>query len=116
MSATLYERMGRFGDYENDGGDIAHTAFHRAATLYVAGLADDDYVADEMTEGYGALTTPQRADLDELLGTVPASLLFLVNAYQKAEWADRVFHTMLTCIERKNGMTTEAAFKTALGV
>lgn len=117
MAASLYDRACCFGDWENDGGSINPTGLVRVLTLYAAGLVNDAYVkANCASDEESALTVAQESDIDDILATMPGTLLSLVGAFNKALWAAKVECVLWAGREQRTGFTTEALVKTALGV
>lgn len=117
MSATFYERMMRSGDWENDGGSINYDGLYKALRLFESSLVDDDYVAVEAVRDVGTtLTTPQRADLDDVLATMPNVVLSALNATARARWTHKIYAISCAALDQRTGFTTEAMVKTALGV
>ncbi len=117
MAASYYDRVCCFGDWENDGGQLRSDTLGKALVLYAAGLVDAAYVKTHCLEpGDNALTSPQQADIDDILATMPSTLLSLVGAFNKALWAAKVEQVLGAGRDQKTGFTTEAAVKTALGV
>lgn len=99
------------GDYENDGGGIdPHTVLINF-TLYQIGQVDAGWLEDLY-----ALTAAQRAELDEILATQPASLLFLVNAVDQARWPLRMHAIICAGAQRSPGYETASDVRVALGV
>lgn len=117
MSASLYERICCLGDWENDNGALNPTGVCRAMVLYASGVVNAAYVkAQCFGDGELALTSAQQSDMDDLLATMPSTLLSLVGAFNKALWAAKVEAIFWAGRELRPGFTTEALIKTALGV
>lgn len=117
MAASLYERACLLGDWENDGGGLNPSCLARALVMYASGLVNSAYVtANCVGDGESALTPAQESDLDDILATMPSTLLSLVGAFNKALWAAKVECTLWAGREQRAGFTTEALIKTALGV
>lgn len=111
MTATFVERVCGFGDYENDGGKIPPGYLSWILNLY-----NDDLVSVEDIRQLFELTTPQADQLDEILATRPVALLTVINAYNRARWADLV-HSIFEAGEHFwPGFSTAAEVETALGI
>lgn len=85
MSATFIERCIRVGDWENDGGIVDIGQLQTMLTLYEAGQINAQSIKD-----WFACTTEQGDELDEVLGTMPGTLLTLLQAAARARWANTV--------------------------
>ena len=98
------------GDYENDGGAIDLHVLWQLLHMYEAGIVDAAYIKTRHS-----LTTPQGADLDELLATMPGLILTALNATARARWADTVYAVLYIGSEGNTGFNSEALARAALG-
>jgi len=108
--ASFIDRFTHLNDWDTDGGGIEPNQFTRAMDLYATGV----YNAAALKSMFNC-TTGQGNQLDTILATQPASLLTLVNAVSRAQWAAKVSAILMFAA---NGVdfTTDAAAKTALGI
>lgn len=111
MSATFYERLMRIGDYENDGGIVDVEGFQNCLALYEAG----DYSASQI-KSYFSCTAEQEEDVDDILGTLPGTLLSFLQTAARARWALHIGAVFRGSLMALSGFSTEAECKAAIGL
>jgi len=113
MSATFIERCIRVGDYDNDGGIIDLETFEDFLYLYEASASGID--GDFMETAF-SLTPAQRAQLDDILATRPATLLTALNATARSRWAHTIFSVLRCGVRAMPEMDTDAKVSAFLGI
>lgn len=111
MAASFYERVLGLGDYENDGGIIDVGEMGTELVLYEASLT----TAAAMKTKW-SLTGAQGTDLDDILATMPNTLITLVQAAARARWAAKTFNVFKLGCQTDSRFDTVAELKTALGI
>lgn len=87
MSASLYDRLLRYGGFNDDGGEIEPIRFFKPCLdAYEAGIMTAAQIKSALS-----LTTPQGNDLDAILATMPSISLLsnILDANQRARWAEK---------------------------
>ncbi len=110
--ATFIERcMGYpYGEYVGED-QLSCDQVARALLLYSRGDRDASWLKSSMS-----LTTEQGNELDEILATMPTSLLTVVNAVNRSQWPDKVGVLLNYGAQAHADYDTPAKVRTALGL
>lgn len=119
MSATFIERVLAVGDYGEDGGGIDPVVVHCLLKLYSTGNLTASYIKTNLST-----TTPQGAQLDEILATMPTNVTLTVlgvgvlgpAGLVRAEWATKVYAILMLGRIGNEDYNTNAKCETALGI
>lgn len=117
MAATFYQRVLQIGDWENDGGAIDLGELYSYLVLYEGSL-----MSAAQIKSFTNCTTAQEDDVDEILGTMPNTILSALNATARARWPHLVYNVFKLGLYGAQGDTRFAAFdseadiKAALGI
>ncbi len=109
--ASLIDRALRLNDWETDGDALDLDSFEFGLTLFSAGLVTRAQVKAALN-----CSTAQGNDLDDIMDTMPTSILTALNAAARARWPGNMRAILTSGLQGFYGLTTEAACKTAMGI